>query len=683
MCAANSHSNLRFLTSQVHHLRLMITADTWALPVAAACVRGAILRAPDIHDATNLLQEALDALQAAWLSASIAGTAVELDLAIDPVLHQIVIQLDPGWHWVGAYEAHTEVEERQLPAEDASLGVGLFLVRRVMDRVEYFPQPGANRWRLCKRLDFSRTTDTEEIRTIHLDIPACYRYLNVVGECIAAMLPEDEQTSGAIQLAVHEICTNIVEHAYYADHPGRIEITLTRDPVEQTFQVETHDTGGHTFDLSLIPDRFDLAAPTLRSPLLTGSLLLFISATLVNGGNYLFNLLLGRWLGPASFADLSLIVTLFLVTSFVTMGLQTPVARFGALYAADHDLQAISNLRRWARRRALVVGAMLMTVLTLGASFWANFFATASFWPFVIFGAFLPFYLLQGVDRGLLQGRTQFGRLAATYQTEMWSRLAFSLLFVALGWGVSGAVLGIGLSFVATWAMTQQIGRQLPKPQPVPASIQKELLLFTGPVLVAQLGQILINNGDILIVKRFFPAEEAGMYAALALIGRMVFFATWSIVTAMFPIVAQRFQRGEAHRPLFYASLGLVLAGSLLIIGATALFPHQIVHLLFGEAYQGIAPLLWVYALATMFYALANVVITYRLSIGSAGGVYLAIIAGIAQTAMLWFWHESLAQVVWVQVALMGFLFLALLTWDLGNRERKQAPQVTPAIHVA
>jgi O-antigen/teichoic acid export membrane protein len=512
---------------------------------------------------------------------------------------------------------------------------------------------------------------------VKLDLPASYRYLNVLGECIAAMMGEESEIANALQLATHETCTNIIDHAY-AGADGRIEATLTLDRPRRTFLVETRDQGDRTFDLTLIPDRFDPTAPVMRSPLLTGSVLLFVSATLVNAGNYLFNLLLGRWFGPAAFADISLVVTLFLVMSFITAGLQTPAARFGALYAADHDWQGLANVRRWAKRRAAWIAGGLMMVLILGSGLWAQFFGAASNWMFVIFGLFIPFYILQGVDRGLLQGRTRFGWLAITYQVEMWSRLILSLGLALLGLGVNGAVLGIGLSFVAAWLVAQRVGKDLPPAQTLATDVGKEIMLFTGPVLVAQLGQILINNSDILIVRRFFVAEEAGAYAALALIGRMVFFATWSIVTAMFPIVAQRFRRGEAHRPLFYLSLGIVLGGSLLIVVATALFPTQIVQILFGDAYLVIAPLLWVYAIATMFYALANVVINYRLSIGSTGGTYLAIVAGVAQVATLWVWHATLAQVVWIQVALMAILFAVLMVWDWISHFKKTQPAPTP-----
>lgn len=100
----------------------------------------------------------------------------------------------------------------------------------------------------------------------------------------------------------------------------------------------------------------------------------------------------------------------------------------------------------------------------MGAPAWSNFFSTASAWPFVIFGLFVPFYLLQGVDRGVLQGWTRFPRLAVTYQTEMWSRLLISVLLVGIGLGVNGAVLAIGLSFVTAWLFARPPRGNSPRP---------------------------------------------------------------------------------------------------------------------------------------------------------------------------------------------------------------------------
>lgn len=401
-----------------------------------------------------------------------------------------------------------------------------------------------------------------------------------------------------------------------------------------------------------------------NSTLLTGGALLFASMTIVNAGNYLFNLILGRWLGPAAFSDLSLIVTLMLMITFITVTFQLTAARFAAIHTADDDQTSMASTRRWQIRVAWGLGIFLMAILGGGALFWQSFFRTASPWPFVILAIGMPLYFAQGVDRGVLQGQTRFGRLALSYQAEMWVRLITAVAFVALGWSVSGAVGGITLSFLATWLVTLAAKKGLQKANPLSRDEQKAVLSFAWPVLVAHISQILINNSDILVVKRFFLTEEAGLYAALALIGRIVFFATWSVVTVLFPIVAQKHKKGEPHRHLLYLSLGLVILVSGLILAATTFFPQFIVNILFGDAYISIAPLLWRYALATSIYALANVIITYRLSIGDGMGSTIAVFGGVAQVILLWLFHASLQQVVMVQVSLMGSLLLVLLIWD-------------------
>src|SRR5881394_2855523 len=72
-------------------------------------------------------------------------------------------------------------------------------------------------------------------------------------------------------------------------------------------------------------------------PLLVSGGLFFVSTTLVNLGNYVFNLIFGRWLGPVLFADLSLIVTLMLVTTFATTAFTTATAKFAAAYSVGSD----------------------------------------------------------------------------------------------------------------------------------------------------------------------------------------------------------------------------------------------------------------------------------------------------------------------------------------------------------
>jgi O-antigen/teichoic acid export membrane protein len=416
----------------------------------------------------------------------------------------------------------------------------------------------------------------------------------------------------------------------------------------------------------MAPLRHALRARLVGSSLLSGSALLFLSMTFVNAGNYLFNLIMGRWLGPAAFAELSLIVTLMLMITLITVTLQTVGARFAAIHTADNDTARLLALRRWMSRRAWLVGLALGLLLALSSPWLADFFHTTSVWPFVLLAVGIPLYFAQGVDRGALQGQTRFGVLSLSYQAEMWVRLLVSIAFVALGWSVNGAVGGLTLSFVAAWLVGVVVYDLRPAKHTSALSPdeQQRVLHYAAPVSAALVGQILINNSDILMVKHFFVAEEAGLYAALALIGRIVFFATWSVVTTLFPIVAQKHQRGEPHRHLLGIGLGMVALLSVGIVGATLLMPELLVQMLFGPAYLSIAPLLWLYAVATALYALANVIITYHLSLGHSGGSMLAVTAGVVQVVGLWIFHSTLTQVVVFQIGLMATLLAVLLLWD-------------------
>lgn len=454
-----------------------------------------------------------------------------------------------------------------------------------------------------------------------------------------------------------------------------------------------------------------------HSPSLLGAgALLLISSTVVNAGNYGYNLLLGRWLGPAAFADLSFAVTLMLVLTLVTGTIQTVVARFAAGYAAADDSARLDQLRRWLTPWAWGVGALSALLLGGLAPLLAAWFQLSSAWPLAILAAGLPVYFALGVSRGLLQGCTRFGQLALGYQAEMWARLLAGVALVALGWGVGGAVLGLSLSFVAAWAASLPIpqrghggppatptlspdptggaeqdaaaGRiaagattaQASPPSPaggrgvgarpsvavsqLPLAERRRVLLYAGPVAVALLGQIVVNNSDVLLVKALFAPAAAGLYAALALIGRIVFFATWSVVTALFPVVAQRQQRGEPHRGLLGLGLGLVAGAGLPIVAGAWLWPDAVVRLLFGADYLAAAPLLWLYALATTLYALANVVVSYRLALGQGGGAWLVLLGGVAQVAAIARFHATLDQVVLAQVWAMAGLLALLLAWD-------------------
>ena len=88
----------------------------------------------------------------------------------------------------------------------------------------------------------------DESDVIRLELPASYKYLNVLEACISAILarveslPEKNTLAYNVALAVHEACTNIVEHSY-AGSAGSIKAVLRLSEEPRRLVIELHDTG--------------------------------------------------------------------------------------------------------------------------------------------------------------------------------------------------------------------------------------------------------------------------------------------------------------------------------------------------------------------------------------------------------------------------------------------------------
>jgi O-antigen/teichoic acid export membrane protein len=175
--------------------------------------------------------------------------------------------------------------------------------------------------------------------------------------------------------------------------------------------------------------------------------------------------------------------------------------------------------------------------------------------------------------------------------------------------------------------------------------------------------QIICNNSDILLVKHFFDATEAGLYASLALIGRVIYFITWMFVMLLLPKVVSLRKQGEATAPLLMKYVGYISVFALLITTLAFLFPQTAVLLLFGDAFTSIANLLGWYALATSLFAISNIFAYYFLSLDKYMPILFSGLMGIAQVVLIVFFHDSLFQVVLMQIIAMAVLLLLQLAY--------------------
>ena len=146
-------------------------------------------------------------------------------------------------------------------------------------------------------------------------------------------------------------------------------------------------------------------------------------------------------------------------------------------------------------------------------------------------------------------------------------------------------------------------------------------------------GQTVINNIDIVLVKHFFPPAEAGFYAAVALVGRLVNMCAWSVVNTMFPVSAGAGEDEQEGRPVLMTSLLLVFGILSVLVFGLWLVPSFLWKILFGAQfglgnYGALAPLLILYAVTTGVYSLSSVIITYEMSRKIANTSWLQLVFG-------------------------------------------------------
>ncbi len=395
-----------------------------------------------------------------------------------------------------------------------------------------------------------------------------------------------------------------------------------------------------------------------------------ISVLLVNGGNYVYNLILGRILGPAQFADAAVLVTFLLVLSFLAMTFQLVTAKFSVLLEPASFNSFIVRMYKSGAITGIVFGVLVI----LFSAQLQSLFNTISSKMFVVFGLGVPFYFIMSVNRGMYQGKKEYKSLSITYQTEMLSRLLITLAILYYLNIQSSIAVAIGILISFLFGLFPFELKNILRKSTIVLKKTEKIEVRNFFILTAfyEFTQIIINNSDILMVKHYFNSFDAGLYASLALIGRVVYFIAWMFVMLLLPTVVSLKKEGKETTSILFKYIGYITAISVIIVMACFVFPETIIALLFGGSYTSMAPLLYKYAIATSLFAISNIFAYYYLSLGKYVPVILSGILGMTQIILIIIFHANLEQVVHMQIIAMLVLLAVQLIYFFKNNMQEQ-----------
>jgi hypothetical protein len=200
-----------------------------------------------------------------------------------------------------------------------------------------------------------------------------------------------------------------------------------------------------------------------------------------------------------------------------------------------------------------------------------------------------------------------------------------------------------------------------------------------GQALLFYSGQMIINNCDLMVVKHIFPAKEAGLYAAVGLVGRVIFVLSAAVVNSTFPIVAGTQAEERKDLRLIATPLLLVLGIGSLVSLAMWIAPPALWTTILGPGFQiagkfDIPYLSALYAMKTVVYSISAVVITFEMAHKIANTSWVQLLFSGMMIAGIYQFHSSLHQVIMVQLAVLAALFVVVAITFLIDALTTSAP---------
>ena len=388
------------------------------------------------------------------------------------------------------------------------------------------------------------------------------------------------------------------------------------------------------------------------------------SATLLLGSgvaailNLAYNVGVARLLGPDAFGHAAAVYTLLVLASTATLAFQIATAK---LVSQRSTLEEKSSAYRLLHRCAWGCGLLAALGLFIFRPWITNWLHLPASLLVVLLAVGVAFYVPLGARRGYAQGTLGFRRFAVNLALEGVVRLAGSLLAIALGFGVAGVIAANAVAVAVCWvALAPRLAASAPASLGLlhlSREIVQALVFFTGLVL--------INNAGIVLAKHYLLPVEAGLYAAVAMAGRVIYLLTSAVINSMFPVAAGARPEERRNGRALYTALLLVLgAGSAAVI-VLRLMPPAVWRLIFGARFTTSGPyslsyLFALFAAATVIYSLSAVIVAWEMSYRIANSSWIQLAFSGAVIGAICRFHASLHQVIMVQLVLMVLLLIAV-----------------------
>jgi O-antigen/teichoic acid export membrane protein len=295
----------------------------------------------------------------------------------------------------------------------------------------------------------------------------------------------------------------------------------------------------------------------------------------------------------------------------------------------------------------------------------SNFFHISDHNILILAGMIMFLSFIWTINMAFIQAKLAFGFGVLVSFISACLKLLLGFIFILLGYSVSGAVGAMLLaalgSYLISFIPLKFIFYKKTKTIIIDS---KEIMSYAVPSALTMFGLTSFISIDILLVKHLFDPVQAGLYAGLSLVGRIIFFIVAPIGTVMFPIIVRKHTHNESITNTFKASLLMVVLPALFISGFYFIFPEfAILFILKKTEYLEVAGLLGFFGLYISLYCILYLLAMFFLSIKKTRVYYPILSGAILQVALIYNFHESFLQVIIISFVIVLLLVVGFLLY--------------------
>ena len=370
-----------------------------------------------------------------------------------------------------------------------------------------------------------------------------------------------------------------------------------------------------------------------------------------------FQSLFSHRLQPADYGGVFVVVSLITFIGLPATAFTLAMARETSRDRASGQKLASATLLRNGNRTLVLAGLSLAIVFAGLSPILAQFLVIPTS-LLLAAAAGIPFTFALPLLLGEFQGEQRFLAFSVLSVGQAALKLLAALALGA-AWGPFGIIAGISVAgavvYVAALLMLKdKLSIRTSRPW------LRSAAAYLTVALPSTLALAVLLSTDVLLVKHYFPTRVAGEYAAVAALGRAIFWGASAIAIVLFPKVVFHRARGKSGSNLVGISLLLVAVGGLVGLGLLTFGSRWLLTAFAGNAYAGGASYLPWYGIGMIMLGGASVLIATHQSRGRPGFLAVLVPLALLEPILLIAFHQNLTQVVLVVDVSMALVVAGL-----------------------